>query len=230
MRKENGLQIEFLPPKWDAYAYLLVAGYFSNCDGIEAPDAPTYSIVELSVSNNRTEDGNQGRPGPLNYSGFMELYSAHSRRIYGFISMLLSSSGDVEDVFQETSKVLWEKFDQFKIGTNFYAWASNVARYQVLAHLQHCKRSRLVFSTEFIHAVSDEALGHEETLEDKHRALQDCLKKLKTRDLNLIELRYTPGATTKSVAQHVGRSVAGIYKALNRIESALIKCVHFKLS
>lgn len=182
------------------------------------------------MSNDCTEDGNQVGPAPPNYSGFMELYSAHSRRIYGFISMLLSSSGDVDDVFQETSKVLWEKFDQFKIGTNFYAWASEVARYQVLAHLQHRKRSRLVFSTEFIQTVSDEVLSHEETLEDKHRVLQDCLRRLKARDRSLIELRYIPGATTKSVAQHVGRSVAGIYKALNRIESALIECVRFKLS
>ncbi len=37
----------------------------------------------------------------------------------------------VDDVLQNTNVVLWTKRNEFKHGTNFLAWAFNIARYQV---------------------------------------------------------------------------------------------------
>jgi RNA polymerase sigma-70 factor (ECF subfamily) len=50
---------------------------------------------------------------------FVQLFAQSSRRIYAYIRTLVPNQADAEDVFQETSKVLWEKFADYEIGTDF---------------------------------------------------------------------------------------------------------------
>lgn len=54
---------------------------------------------------------------------FARLFGRHARQIYSYILTLIPHWVDAEDVFQETSTIIWEKFDQYKSGTNFRAWA-----------------------------------------------------------------------------------------------------------
>jgi RNA polymerase sigma-70 factor (ECF subfamily) len=155
---------------------------------------------------------------------FLELFIQNTRRIYAYLYMLLGNSTDADDVFQETSRVLWEKFHEFVPGTDFLAWAESVAHYQTLSFRRRHQRDRLQFSLEFIEAVVDARNHTREGLEQRQRALDDCLQKLRPADQQLIRLRYSDGATTRSVAQQVARSVDAVYKALNRIETFLIDC------
>ena len=50
---------------------------------------------------------------------FTEQLECHHRRLYGYIFTLLRNHQDAQDVFQQTSLVLWEKFDEFRPDTNF---------------------------------------------------------------------------------------------------------------
>jgi len=165
------------------------------------------------------------KPSSNSHEDFLELFARHARRISGYVSALIPHQADADDVFQETCRVLWEKFEEFEPGSDFFAWAATVVRFQVLAHWQRQRRSRLEFSTEFIETVSRQLIEKGERLEKQHEALAACMRKLRDRDRELIELRYAPGATTKEVARRVNRPIGGIYKALNRIENSLIRCV-----
>ena len=54
---------------------------------------------------------------------------------------------EVRDIQQEVNILLWEKMDQFKLGTNFGAWACTVAYYKVLDYRKKQKKNGfLVFS------------------------------------------------------------------------------------
>ncbi|MEX2025689.1 MAG: sigma factor, partial [Pirellulaceae bacterium] len=77
---------------------------------------------------------------------FVGLFSQNARRLYAYIFLLLGNAADADDVFQETSRVLWEKFDQFQPGANFLAWAESVAHYQTLSFRRRRQRDRLQFS------------------------------------------------------------------------------------
>ena len=44
---------------------------------------------------------------------------------------LLPNEQDAQDVFQRTSLVLWQKFDQFDSDRDFLPWACGVAHYEV---------------------------------------------------------------------------------------------------
>jgi RNA polymerase sigma-70 factor (ECF subfamily) len=155
---------------------------------------------------------------------FLDLFTQNARRLYAYLFMLLGNDTDADDVFQETSRVLWEKFDQFTPGTDFLAWAQSIAHYQTLYFRRRHQRDRLQFSMEFIEAVVDVRNRQLETLEQRQQALDGCLQRLRPEDQQLVRLRYSEGATTKSVAQQVSRSVDAVYKALNRIEAFLIDC------
>jgi RNA polymerase sigma-70 factor (ECF subfamily) len=42
--------------------------------------------------------------------------------------------------------VVWRRFPQYELGTNFTAWACSIAHYQVLSNRQRRGRSRVCFS------------------------------------------------------------------------------------
>lgn len=65
---------------------------------------------------------------------YVKLMTDHQWPLRGFILSLMPGSPDVGDVLQETNLVLWQKRRQFKLGTNFFAWACRIARYEVMHH------------------------------------------------------------------------------------------------
>ena len=65
----------------------------------------------------------------------------------------------------------------------------------------------------------------EAELVERQEALEGCLGKLPENDRDLIHRRYAEGATTRGVAEQVGRSADAVYKALSRIRRALHACV-----
>ncbi len=53
---------------------------------------------------------------------FMRLLLANQQRIYGLILALVPNWNDADDIMQETSAVMWAKFDDYEAGTDFAAW------------------------------------------------------------------------------------------------------------
>ena len=61
----------------------------------------------------------------------------HQDRLRGFIRCLLIDRRDADDVWQDVNLLLVRKAADFRTGTDFWAWAIQVARYQVLTQ---CKK------------------------------------------------------------------------------------------
>ncbi len=51
-------------------------------------------------------------------------------------SFTTSGVPQLDDVLQDTLAVMWKKFDNFKIGTDFVAWGKTIARYKIMNHLK----------------------------------------------------------------------------------------------
>ena len=160
---------------------------------------------------------------------FLRLFMENERRIYGFIASLLPNLVDADDILQETSLVLWQKFDQFRIGTDFVAWACRVAQLQVLKFYEKQGRSRLRFDLETLEAIAKETLAMGPLLEARHQALAKCLDEMTARDRDLLQRRYANDASPQLIAEQVGRSIHAIYKALSRIHDGLLMCILGKL-
>ena len=112
---------------------------------------------------------------------FAELLAASQRRLYLYIRTLVHRSEDAEEVLSNTNLILWAKFDEFRQGSNFQAWACQIARYEVLKFRQIKKRrlrkSWVGLSDEVLEMVAKTFAEKADRLEARHGALDECLKK-----------------------------------------------------
>lgn len=158
---------------------------------------------------------------------FLREFSRHSRRIYGFIRALVPNQADADELYQDVSTVLWEKFADFQPGTDFRAWAFQIAHFRVLNFRQRKGHLPFAFSDAFSDAVEADLASSDtsEMLDARFRALADCYAKLALRDKDLIDRRYLRGDSIKEIAEQTGRSMDFVYKTMRRIHAVLFECV-----
>lgn len=153
------------------------------------------------------------------------LLTRNQRKIFAYIYTLVPHRADAEDILQETSVTVYEKFDEFESGTDFVAWANRIAWWKVKAAQQKFARSKVVFNEEVMEAVVATAGTMQEEMDVRHEALGSCLKKLNERDRRMVLTRYEEGSGVGRAAAQAGRSVQAAYKALGRIRQLLLDCV-----
>ncbi len=171
-------------------------------------------------------------PGdPQQMAEFLAAYNREQRALYGYIRSLLFQREDAEEIFQETCIALWEHFDQFATGTDFGAWARQIARYRTLAFCKKKRRRETLLLGEDVVAVMAEAMEEDAARSDhRRRALQECTEKLRDDDHALIQRRYGERLTTVQLAEELGRPLNTIYKALQRIRRSLRLCIERTLA
>ncbi len=160
----------------------------------------------------------------------MLLMTQHQRRIFSYIYTLVPSRADAEDILQETSLVICEKFGQFKIGTDFAAWACQIAYWEVRRARQKFARAKVVFDQEIVDALAHTASAMIDEVSERHEILGRCLQKLHPRDRDFVLTRYEPGCGVEQAARRSGRSIEAAYKALGRIRKMLLDCVSNQLT
>lgn len=163
--------------------------------------------------------------GPDRAESFARLLGGCQRKVFLYALGLLHHATDAEDVLQETNVVLWQKFDEYTPGTSFDSWACRIAYFEVLKFREKASRERRVFGTPLIETLAAEAESALDESDERREALEGCLTKLRQDDKALVLSRYQPGATTRSLAESMGRSVQGTRKSLHRIRAALLQCI-----
>ena len=161
---------------------------------------------------------------------FARELTRHQARLRGLIQCLLYNRQDVEDVWQDTNVLLLRKAADFRPGTDFYAWSSQVARYQVLNHCKKLRRDRLVFSDELLATLAQDFGSRVTEIDDRRAALDACLTKLPAPQRQLLELRYGPKSSIEEIAVSLERSAGSIRQALYRIREALLACIERRLA
>lgn len=76
-------------------------------------------------------------PSPPDQEQFVRLFAQYEGNVRAFVTSLLPNWEGVDEVMQETSIVLWRKFDEFdpdRPGSKFTDWAFMIARYEVLKY------------------------------------------------------------------------------------------------
>lgn len=163
--------------------------------------------------------------GTGDYQLFIKLYLANERRIYGYVRALIPNWSDVDDIIQETASVMWSKFDEFEKGTNFTAWALRIAHFQVLNYYKVHKNNRMYFSQHTIDSLSDKIASKNPNTDERLSILRKCLQKLQENEYSLIQMRYEPGSSTKTVSQQTGKELHVLYRLFNKIHAKLLMCI-----
>jgi RNA polymerase sigma-70 factor, ECF subfamily len=160
---------------------------------------------------------------------FVQLLTAEQLKLLHYIAKLLGNPNEAHNILQETNLVLWRKAAEFRLGTNFSAWAHNVAYWQVRAFVRDRHRDRLVFSEELIEQLTsrDERSGVDA---DMRVALRHCLSQTSGPNLELLRQRYEAGLSIQALADRQGKKTSAVKVNLLRIRRALLKCIQAKLS
>lgn len=148
-----------------------------------------------------------------------------------YISQLIPNASYVQDVLQITNVALWERREDFALGTNFKAWAMATARYRAMQHRQTMKRDQvLVFDDELIETLDREFDDDPSQTEEMKIALEVCLGRLKPRDARLIDARYQQLIPLADYAKTDGRTEGSLRVTLNRLRALLKSCTDLQLS
>jgi RNA polymerase sigma-70 factor, ECF subfamily len=159
---------------------------------------------------------------------FVQLLTAAQPRLFSYITTLLGNVHDTGNVLQETNVALWSKSSEFEPGSNFLAWAREVAYYKALSYVRDRKRDRLIVSHELVEQIFARYENRDE--DERCIALRHCLSRLDPRQRDLLRRRYTDGATMDELARHQNRSVAAVKMALSRVRAFLLGCINRRVA
>lgn len=160
---------------------------------------------------------------------FLYLLGKHSRTLYLCVFSMVLNNNDTDDIIQEANLVLWREFHRFEKGSNFPAWAKQIAVNQVRAWKLRQKRDRHVFSDEILEII---AKGTNETddLSARSLALSHCLDRLPSNSRRIVSMRYEQENDISEIAQGTKQTTAAVYQILSRIRKSLHDCVTLRLA
>jgi len=157
---------------------------------------------------------------------FVSQIARHQAVLHAFIISLMPGMDGVDDVLQETNIVLWEKRSAFKLGTNFQAWACQIARYKVMSHRRKLANlGHQAFDDELATLLAEECEATPDELDSRMQALNKCISRLSSKEREMVEHRYFKEEPLEDFARQYGHSVESIRVMLFRIRAGLKKCI-----
>ncbi|MBI1369426.1 MAG: sigma-70 family RNA polymerase sigma factor [Planctomycetes bacterium] len=164
------------------------------------------------------------------HNAFARLFVSSQHRVYGYIASLLPQADDAEEVFQQTSLILWQKWEAFDLSRDFVAWACGIAHFEVMNFLRRRRPGRVYLSESVMEKLSSDRLADGHEPDRRGEALSACLAKLSDDQRQLIERCYIRSNTINAVAQEMGRTANAVYIALRRIRGLLLECIRRQMS
>lgn len=161
---------------------------------------------------------------------FAELLSCYQSALYSYIYAVVRNWEDSDDLYQSVCLVLWQKFESFRPGNNFFAWARQIARNKIGDFIRR-RRSPKCVSPELLDVLIDSAAElYDDEVESHLVALRRCREKLVGTDDELLHLRYVEELNTVQIADRLQRLQPNVSRSLNRIRRWLTECVRMELA
>jgi RNA polymerase sigma-70 factor (ECF subfamily) len=165
----------------------------------------------------------------MDHKKFLRLFLSCEQDLRAYLLGLCGDLAVAEEIFQDASVVLWEKFADYDESRPFLPWALGVARLQFLKWRQKLARSRLYFSGDTLELLAETAAEMPPDDNDEIVKLRECLRELEPGQKHLLELRYAESLAVDEIASRLNRSFASVKMTLQRLRVILQKCVERKL-
>lgn len=157
------------------------------------------------------------------------LIAAHQTRLRAFLRCLLVPGNDVEDVLQEINRILWQKAHGFEPESEFWAWASQVARFEVLSYFRKRQRDLVAPDSPLVEQLASLATEEFKHGDARRAALDECVSRLPPAQRQLLEMKYFSDQSISQISDQTNRTQGTIRQTLYRIRDALRQCMTRKL-
>ncbi|MBQ8366627.1 MAG: sigma-70 family RNA polymerase sigma factor [Alistipes sp.] len=160
-------------------------------------------------------------------SAISELIERHSRRVRGYIGMMVKDDDVADDIFQETFIKAVKVIDEgrYTDSGKFLSWVLRIAHNRVLDHFRREKSSRQVNEAEAGYDVIGTLRFAEPTTEDMmvhsemEQTIRDLIALLPEEQQEVVRLRYYSKLSFQEIAE---QTEVSINTALGRMRYALI--------
>jgi RNA polymerase sigma-70 factor (ECF subfamily) len=156
---------------------------------------------------------------------FIRLLMSSQHRIYAFILTLIPHTSDADDIMQETSAVMWRKYSDFSVVTDFVAWGIRIAHNKILEFRRNKATRSMQFSENICQMMAEDCITHYDLTQVKLDALDNCIAKLKDGDRKLVRERYEQNYSIKELAGRLNCPLYTVYRAVGKIHDVLIRCM-----
>jgi RNA polymerase sigma-70 factor (ECF subfamily) len=164
-------------------------------------------------------------PRPLDHEQFTRLLLSSEREVFRYIVALVPNLDDAQEIWQETAVALWRKIDQYDPARPFSAWACRFALNESRAFQRKTHRWRSFMDDDVAEALLSRRERIQGRLDRRRELLQHCLGELSGEHRTLIQSYYYRRDSVQAMAEGSGRTAEAIYKVLQRIRHALLKCM-----
>jgi RNA polymerase sigma-70 factor (ECF subfamily) len=169
------------------------------------------------------QSGNANQNKEQTTRDFIHLITKSQMNIYAYIMSIVGNTSDADDIMQDTSTFMWERFSEFESGTDFVSWGISIAYYKIKEFRKRQNRHQFSDNVlELIHVKAQQNLSDLNLYVEK---LKQCLSKLPPSDLALIRLRYESGNSVKRISIRINKTVQAVYLKLSKIHGMLSRCV-----
>lgn len=168
--------------------------------------------------------------GTADQERFTSSWTQAQPAVARYIASLVPGFQEAEDVLQNVAVVLLRKFAVYDPQQPFIAWALGIARYEILNHRRGFARNRQVFTPDLAEQAAEVLQELVPELDERHRALRECLAAIGERTATVLRLRYQDALEPKDIASRMGMASGAIRVMLSRVRGILHGCIERRLA
>ena len=142
----------------------------------------------MSSSDNRNRFINNGDTDG-GTEKFLHLWTLIQGRVYAYILSHWPNRSDADDIMQETISIMWKKYDTYKPGTDFFAWAVTIAKYVLMTFRRKQNNNPIKFNDEALKLLEEKSEEFMSSIDSRLGILEFCVKKLPDKEANLLKLK-----------------------------------------
>lgn len=159
---------------------------------------------------------------------FVSEVTAAQPKMRSYIAKLVANASSVDDILQESNRVLWEKREDWQEGTVFLKWAYRVCYFRVKSWRRDHAREKLVFSDDLLETLAQEEPG-DDLMSRREEGLKHCLKKLSRDQHDAVKSYYDPSVSVSELARERKLAPNTLAQQLRRIRQRLHLCIESHL-
>ena len=135
---------------------------------------------------------------------FTHLYDMYSKSLFSVINVLVKNREEAEDVLQDVFFKIWKNIDSYQESKGrFYTWILNIARNTSIDKLRSKdfnNSKKNLSSDNFVHLFED---SNKLANKIDSIGIQEFVKKLKPKCIQIIDLLFFKGFTQQEVADEL---------------------------
>jgi RNA polymerase sigma-70 factor, ECF subfamily len=162
---------------------------------------------------------------PPKQAQFLRLFLSSERELFRYVAAIVPNAADAEEIVQQAAVLLWEKFDQYDPQYPFTPWACRFALNVAKQWITRRQRWKTLLDGN----LAEELLRRREEMlplfDSRFQHLEQCVGKLPREQRTILDDYYFRHTSVESISTRLGRSIAAIYKDLQRIRRSLRKCI-----